>query len=227
MRKIGILALLIFVIGVVSFSSHPIIGSTEAFGQGGSKVLMIIREGRLYDPDLSIKMEVGTMMVLLKKAGFGVDVASVNGEGDNVSGRSQKIEKLLRLSEVKLDDYVGVIIPCMGAEDVASPKMLTTIKDVVAKGKPIAASFGAVAVLGKAGVLKGRKFALMLNPSDPLFKGYYDMTDFEGATYSGPGVVQDGKIITGGTCPIAEAYRGVQNRTFELTQTFIAAIKPK
>jgi putative intracellular protease/amidase len=155
-----------------------------------------------------------------------VDVTSVSGQND-VSGRSQKIENLLRLSEVKLDDYVGVIIPCMGAEDVTSPKMVTTVKDVLAKGKPIAASYGAVAVLAKAGVLKGRKFAFMLNPSDPLFKDYFDMTDFEGATYSGPGVVQDGKIITGGTCPISEAYRGIQNRTFELTQTFIAAIKPK
>ena len=53
------------------------------------------------------------------------------------------------------------------------------------------------------------------------------MTDFEGATYSGPGVVQDGKIITGGGCPITEANRGIQNRTFELTQTFIAAIGAK
>jgi len=220
MKKISIFAVMVILAGIISFSS-------QAFGQSGSKVLMIIREGRLYDPDLSIQMEAGTMMVLLKKAGFGVDVTSVYGEGFDVSGRSQKIEKLLRLSEVKLDDYVGVIIPCMGAEDVASPKMVTTIKDVVAKGKPIAASFGAVAVLAKAGVLKGRKFAFMRDPSDPLFKGYFDMTDFEGATYSGPGVVQDGKIITGGACPISEAYQGIQNRTFELTQTFIAAIKPK
>jgi len=126
-----------------------------------------------------------------------------------------------------LDDYVGMIIPCMGAENVASPKMLTTIKDVVAKGKPIAAAYGAVAVLAKAGVLKGRKFAFPRDPSDPLFKGYFGITDFEGATYSGPGVVQDGKIITSGGCPITEANRGIQNRTFELTQTFIAAIKPK
>ena len=219
MRKISIFAVMVILAGVISFSS-------QAFGQSGSKVLMIIREGRLVDPDLSIRMEVGTMMVLLKEAGFGVDVTSVYGEGDDISGRSQKIQKLLRLSEVKLDDYVGVIIPCMGAENVASPKMVTTVKDVVAKGKPIAAAFGAVSVLGKAGVLKGRKFAFPQHPSDPIFKGYFDMTGFEGATYSGPGVVQDGKIITGGGCPIWEAYRGIQNRTFELTQTFIAAIKP-
>jgi putative intracellular protease/amidase len=108
-----------------------------------------------------------------------------------------KIEKLMRLSEVKLDDYVGVIIPCMGGEDgVASPRMVTTVKGVLAKGKPIAASYGAIVVLAKAGVLKGRKFAHMIDPSDPYFKDYFDMTDFEGATYSGPGVVQDGKIIT-------------------------------
>jgi len=210
---------MVILAGVISFSS-------QAFGQSGSKVLMIIREGRLEDPDLSIRMEVGTMMVLLKKAGFGVDVTSVSGK--DVSGHSQKIEKLLRLSEVKLDDYVGVIIPCMGGEDgIASPKMATTIKDVVAKGKPIAASTGAVALLAKAGVLKGRKFACMRGPSDPLFKGYFDMTDFEGAIYSGTGVVQDGKIITGGGCPVSEAYYGAQNRTFELTQTFIAAIGSK
>jgi len=93
MRKASIFAVMMILAVVISFSS-------QAFGQSGSKVLMIIREGRLYDPDLSIKMEAGTMMVLLKNAGFGVDVASVYGEGDPVSGPTQKIEKLLRLSEV-------------------------------------------------------------------------------------------------------------------------------
>ena len=191
-----------------------------------SKVLMIIREGRSYDPDLMIKMEVGTMMGLLKKAGFGVDVASLSGQ--DVSGPTQKIEKVLRLSEVKLDDYVGVIIPCMAIpEAIASPEMVKTIKDVVAKGKPIAASNGGVTVLGKAGVLKGRKFAFGKDPSEPEAKDYFDITDLEGATYSGTGVVQDGKIITGGACPSSEVNHGVQNKTFELTQTFIAAIKPK
>ena len=219
MKKISIFAVMVILAGVISFSS-------EAFGQGSSKILMIIREGHSHDPDLMIKMEVGTMVALLKKAGFGVDVTSLSGQ--DVSGCSQKIEKLLRLSEVKLDDYVGVIIPCMGGEDgIASPKMVTTVKDVLAKGKPIAASNGAVGVLAKAGALQGRKFACGINPSTPFFKDYFDMTDFEGATYSGPGVVQDGKIITGGACPIMEAIRGIQNTTFELTQTFIAAIGSK
>jgi len=216
MRKISILTVTVILAGVISFSP-------QAFGQSGSKVLMIIREGRSADPDFMIKMEVGTMMVLLKKAGFGVDVASLSGQ--DVIGPTRKIEKLSKLSEIKLEDYVGVIIPCMGIpEAIASPEMVTTVKDVVAKDKLIAASNGGVTVLAKAGVLKGRKYAFYTGPSDPQFKGYFDMADLEGATYSGQGVVQDGKIITGGACPIAEANRGIQNRTFELTQTFIAAI---
>ena len=219
MRKISIFAVMVILAGVISFSS-------QAFGQSGSKVLMIIREGRSYDPDLMIKMEVGTMMLLLKEAGFGVDVASLSGQ--DVSGCTQKIEKLLRLSEVKLDDYVGVIIPCMAiSEAIASPEMVTKVKDVLARGKLIAASNGGVTVLAKAGALKGRKFAFGRDPSDPQAKQYFDITDLEGTTYSGLGVVQDGKIITGGACPSSEANHGVQNRTFELTQTFIAAIKLK
>jgi putative intracellular protease/amidase len=219
MKKISIFAIMVILAGIFSFSP-------EAFGQGSSKVLMIIREGRSYDPDLMIKMEVGTMMLLLKEAGFGVDVASLSGQ--DVSGCTQKIEKLLRLSEVKLDDYVGVIIPCMAiSEAIASPEMVTKVKDVLARGKLIAASNGGVTVLAKAGALKGRKFAFGRDPSDPQAKQYFDITDLEGATYSGLGVVQDGKIITGGACPSSEANHGVQNRTFELTQTFIAAIKLK
>ena len=216
MRKISIFAIMVILAVIVSFSSH-------AFGQSGSKVLMIIREGPSADPDLMIKMEVGTMMVLLKKAGFGVDVTSLSGQ--DVIGPTRKIEKLLKLSEIKLEDYVGVIIPCMAIpEAIASPEMVTTVKDVLAKGKIIAASNGGVIVLAKAGLLKGRKYTFAIDPADSEFRHYFTTTDLEGAIYSGQGVVQDGKIITGGACPIAEANRGIQNRTFELTQTFITAI---
>jgi len=219
MKKVSLFAIMVILAGIISFSP-------EAFGQGSSKVLMIIREGRSYDPDLMIKMEVGTMMLLLKKAGFGVDVTSLSGQ--DVIGPTQKIEKLLKLSEIKLEDYVGVIIPCMGIpEAIASPEMVTTVKDVLAKGKVIAASNGGVIVLAKAGVLKGRKYTFGKDPADSDFKNYFATTDLEGAIYSGQGVVQDGKIITSGGCPSAEAYHGFQNRTFELTQTFIAAIGAK
>ena len=219
MKKVSLFAIIVILAGIASFSP-------PAFGQGSSKVLMIIREGHSHDPDLMIKMEVGTMTALLKKAGFGVDVTSPSGQ--DVSGCSQKIEKLLKLSEVKLDDYVGVMIPCMGVpEPITSPEIVTAVSDALSKGKVIAASNGGVFLLGKAGGLKGRKFAFYCGPSNPQFKSWFDMPDLEGATYSGTGVVQDGKVITGGACPSAEASGNLQNRTFELTQTFIAAIGSK
>jgi putative intracellular protease/amidase len=221
MKKISLFAIIVILSGIISCSPH-------AFGQGSSKVLMIIREGHSHDPDLMIKMEVGTMMALLKKAGFGVDVTSLSGQ--DVSGCSQKIEKLLKLSQVKVDDYVGAIIPCMGvglSESIASPEVVTTVNNFLTKGKVVAASNGGVFVLGKAGGLKGREFAFYTGPSDPQFKSWFDTTDLEGATYSGTGVVQDGKVITGGACPSTEANAGLQNKTLEVTQTFIAAIDSK
>ena len=49
----------------------------------------------------------------------------------------------------------------------------------------------------------------------------------EGAIYSGAGVVQDGKIITSGSCMALEWAWGGKNKTVELTKTFIAAIGAK
>jgi hypothetical protein len=40
-------------------------------------------------------------------------------------------------------------------------------------------------------------------------------------------VVQDGKIITSGACAFIEQAWGGENKTAELTKTFIAAIGPK
>ncbi len=221
MRRIAIPVIVAILVatGVISLES-------QVYGQRDKKVLMIIREGSSSDPDLMIKMEVGTMNVLLKKAGFGVAMASLSGQ--DISGPARKIEKLMRLSEVKLDDYGGVIIPCMGVtEPIASPEMVAMIKGALAKGKLVAASNGAVPVLAKAGVLKGRKYAFNAGPADSDFGKYFVIPDLEGAIYSGQGVVQDGKIITCGGCPSSESNRGIQNRTFELTQTFIAAIGSK
>lgn len=221
MRRIAIsvIVAILVVTGVISLES-------QVYGQSDKKVLMIIREGRSGDPDLMIKMEVGTVNLLLKKAGYGVVITSLSGQ--DISGPARKIEKLMKLSEVKLDDYGGVIIACMGIpEPIASPEMVAMIKDALAKGKPVAAINGAVPVLAKAGVLKGKKYAFYAGPADSDFGKYFVMTDLEGAIYSGQGVVQDGKIITCGGCPSSESNRGIQNRTFELTQTFIKAIGPK
>jgi putative intracellular protease/amidase len=215
MRKISILLVMVILAGIISFSP-------QAFGQGGSKVLMFLRDGESYDIDLMLKMEVGTMTMLLKKAGFQVDVASSSGQP--LAGPHEKIEKVMRLSEIKLDDYMGIIIPCLNIrKGTVTPEAVEVVKKALADGKPVAAAMSAVTILAGADLLKGKKYAFF---DDPLKRQSPDVR-FADAIYSGRAPVQDGKIITSGGCPASERYLGVQNRTLELTQMFIAAIKSK
>ncbi len=230
MKKHIIPTLIIFIIVVLLLlSSHLIIGPTEALGQGVRKVLMIPREGYSRDLDLMIKMEVGVMSILLKRAGFEVDIATTSGE--RIVGPTEKIEKVLKLADIKLNDYVGVIMPCMAVGAFPGPPVSREAVGIVWQAlsvdKPVAASDFSTIVLAEAGVLKGKKYAFARDPlkTDANFK----LTDlrFEGAIYCGPGVVQEGKIITSGACPYLERAFGIPNKTVELTQKFIEAIGPK
>jgi len=219
MRKLTVLAMIVILAGGISFSS-------QAFGQTGLKVLLIPREGSSLDLDLMIKMEVGVMTVLLKNAGFEVDMATTSGQP--ILGPTQKLDKIMKLGDVDLKNYKGIILACMavGAFPGApvSQEAVTLVKEALSEGKPVAANSNSGIVLAAAGVLKGKKYAFQRDPlkATEVFK----TTDprFVDAIYSGQGVVQDGKIITSGVCPYLERAYGMQNVTVELTQKFIAAI---
>jgi putative intracellular protease/amidase len=228
--KINVIrGLVILTMGLLLLSSLPIMGPTEALGQSSKKVLMIPREGYSQDLDLMIKMEVGVMTLLLKNAGFEVDIATTSGYP--IIGPTQKIEKLSRLSEINLDNYAGIIMPCMAVGlfpgPPVAPEAVAAVKKALADGKPIAASANSAIILADAGVLKGKKYAFVTNPLETSQRWTRKDLRFEGAIYSGPGVVQDGQIITSGICPRLEIAVGMQSGVVELTQKFIAAIKLK
>ncbi len=224
MRRISfaVTVLVLFVAGLISLSS-------PAFGQTTRKVLMIPREGYSTDLDLMLKMEVGVMTMLLKRAGFQVDVATTSGQ--SIVGPTEKIEKVLRLSEVKLDDYVGIIMPCMAVGMFPGPPVsaeaMALVKKAVQEGKPVAAASNASTILAEAGLLKGKKYAYFQDPLKPGTTLKRIDLRYEGGIYSGDGVVQDGNIITSGVCPQLERADGKQNGTLMLTQTFITAIGSK
>ena len=204
-------------------------GGTLAFAQGGSKVLLIPREGSSLDLDLMIKMEVGVMTLLLKNAGFEVDMATTSGQP--ILGPTQKLDKIMRLADVKLNNYKGIILACMAVGSFpgapVSQETVALVKQALAEGKPVAANSNSSITLADAGFLKGKKFAFSRDPlkATEVFK----TTDsrFADAIYSGPGVVQDGKIITSGVCPYIEARWGMENVTVKLTKTFIAELGAK
>jgi putative intracellular protease/amidase len=229
MKKIIIFVSIMFIMGVVSFLSHPIMGPTEAFGQSSRKVLMVPREGYSTDLDLMIKMEVGVMTILLKNAGFEVDIATTSGQP--ILGPTQKIEKVMRLSEINLDNYVGVIMPCMAVGmfpgPPVSPQAVAVVKKALSDGKPVAAAANSSIILAEAGVLKGKKYAFLVDPLKTTETRKRTDSRFVDAIYSGPGVIQDGKIITSGVCPNLERVYAMQNGTVELTQKFIAAMGSK
>jgi putative intracellular protease/amidase len=249
MRKLrAFTTMVVMMAAVISLASPFSLGPAIAFGQTSSKVLMVPREGPAMDIDLAIKMEVGVMTKLLKDAGFEVDIATASG--NPILGPTQKIENVVRLSEINVDNYVGVIMPCMhvGAYPgpPVSPEAIAVVRKALSDGKPVAAAAHASTILAEAGVLKGKKYAFSSDPTKDakvFQKGVrtWRGTDprFNDAIYSGTGVVQDGKIITSGYCPTLEkiyvalekqypiAFRRVppfQDRTVELTQKFIAAI---
>ena len=230
MKKNIILVAIMLIMGVlISLSSHSIMGATEAFGQSGRKVLMIPREGYSADLDQAIKGEVGVMTMLLKKAGLEADIATTSGRP--ILGPTQKIEKVLILSDVNVNDYVGIIMPCMAVGmfpgPPVSPEAVAVVKKALIDGKPVAAAANSSIVLAQADALKGKKYAFAEDPLKTSEIWKRKDPRFEGAIYSGPGVVQDGKIITSGACPTIERTYGLPNNTVELTKRFIAELGSK
>jgi putative intracellular protease/amidase len=181
--------------------------------QQRGKVLMLVNEAKSEDLELMLTKEVGVMKDLLQKAGFEVVVATASMQP--LAAGSAKLNPDLKLSDVKVADYKGVIMPCMATSAAQiPPEGSAIIKEAVAKKKPLAAQTGSVMLLAQAGVLTGKKYALA--------KGW---PAIEGAIYSGDGIVQDGKIITSGICPYMAKTQGMTDGTAKLTEALIAELK--
>ncbi len=203
--------------------------NSTAETQGIPKVLLIPREGESGNLDMMLKKEVGVMTDLLQKAGFKIVVANVSGQP--LEGILRTLKPDLKLSEVKVDDYVGVIMPCMAVGlfpgPPVSPVAVSIAKQVVEKGKPVAAALGSVYILAEAGVLKNRRYAFADDPFIEVPRIRKKDLRFEGAIYGGMGVVRDRGIITSGVCPATEGWLGRPDCTPELTRAFIAELGRK
>ncbi len=201
--------LLVSLLGLVI----AVCSSPSGFAKQGGKVLMIVNEAKSSDLELMLTKEVGVMSDLLKKAGYTVVVSTASNKP--LTAGLAKLKPDLKLSAAKVADYKGIIIPCMAASGAPLPSEgMAFIKEAVAKGKPIAAQTGSVVILGQAGLLKGKKYALAK-----------DWPQIEGAIHSGEGVVQDGKIITSGICPYMAKQSKQTDGTSKLTETFIAELR--
>ncbi len=185
-----------------------------------SKVLLFIKGDGLKSLDLELMLtkEVGVMKEILEQSGFEVAVATVSGE--LISADSTNLKPDLKLSDVNTVDYAGFILPCMaaGAQIVEADAM---VKKAAAECKPVAAQFGSILTLAKAGILIDKKYAVP--EEEDLNSNMFPA--LKGGVYSGTGIVQDGNIITSGVCPFLARSRGLQDGTPELTRMLIDAIR--
>jgi len=183
------------------------------------KVLLFIRKGFSHDIELMLTQEVGVMTSMLEEAGFEVIVATASGE--SIEAPTTKLMPDLELADVKVNDYAGIIMPCMAKGDMffgwhASPEEISLVKEAVAQGKPVAAQRGAIVILAEAGALVGKKYT--------YDRDLQSFDSFVGAIYSGDGVIRDGNIATSTNCPYMARY-GYDDGTSELTKIFIETIK--
>jgi putative intracellular protease/amidase len=172
------------------------------------KVLLIPREASP-SSEMMLKNEVLVMVNILEEAGFKVDIASVSGRP--FSAADFKVRSDKKVSKVNLDRYVGIIMACMAVGDIpVPPEVVDILKRAYDRGIPIAAQNGAVKSLSEAGILEGKRYAFFI-------ARYFPEGIFEGF-----GVVQDGKIVTSGSCPFTAMMNELMpDTTAELTQTFV------
>lgn len=193
-------------------------GFSFATGEDESKVFMYVTEGSR-DLELMLTQEVGVMRQMLEQAGYTVEIATT---GDQVmTSESTILAPTISLNDVDIDDYAGVILPCMApapGEETTPAEVADLLKAAVAQNKPIAASRGSVVLLAQAGGLAGREYA---------FASPVDMSkrpEFAGGTFLGTAVVRDGNISTAGICPLAARSLSEEDGTVELTRSFIASL---
>ena len=178
-------------------------------------VLLIARETS-DNMALMLEKEVNPILAKLKEAGFQVTVASESG-AKIVSGQmALTVDK--KLEDVKIHDIIGVIVPCMaagGTQKAIPHNAVELVADASKAAIPLAAQQSGVEILGLAGALRGKNFAIA-----EASRGY-----IKDGTFKGVGVVRDGNIVTSGTCPFMAAEYGLKDGTEELITQFIAVLK--
>jgi protease I len=146
-------------------------------------VLLIIAQNDFQDKEYS------TVRSLLEEKGYSVKVAT-SQRGTAVGVMGLVVTPDLMLSEVKVDDYAGVIfIGGSGAESLFGSDLAHQIaSEAVQEKKVVGAICIAPIILARAGILKGKRATVYYSMSKELEK--------LGAIYTGSEVEVEERIVT-------------------------------
>ena len=134
------------------------------------------------------EIESFTIIDILRRAGINVTVAGLK-EGVVDGGHGIRVIPDTVIDKVNADDFDAIALPggYPGFVNLGeSEKVLTLVREMYDKNKFVTAICGAPSVLGKAGVIQGKKATVSPGREDTL----------TGAQPSQDRVVVDGNIIT-------------------------------
>ena len=147
-------------------------------------VLMIIAPERFRDEELFVTQEE------LEKAGHTTVMASLV-KGICGGSRGGHAVATLTLADIHVEDYDAVVFVGGGGSKVyfANSEALRIAQEMNDSGKVTAAICLAPVILANGGVLKGKRATVAGTEAKTI--------ENKGATYTGPGVMVDGNIVTG------------------------------
>lgn len=167
-------------------------------GSRGKRILMIIAFEDFKDE------EYFKSRAILEKAGVKIKITSDNiGTARGVDGGEVNVE--FELSKVDVSQFDGIVfIGGPGAlKHLDNDKSYKITKAAISQNKILAAICISPIILGRAGILKGKKATVWTNPFD---KNPQKILEDNGAIYQEERVVVDGNIITGNGPAAAEEF---------------------
>lgn len=138
----------------------------------------------------SEEVETLTIVDLLRRAGLCCRLVSTQNTGKFTGSHGVQIETDGNFKDEDLKSYDAIVIPggLKGVENLrANIKIINALQNFNESGKLTAAICAGPTVLGKAGILHGRKATVYPGMDKEL----------NGAVYEDSPVVRDGNIITG------------------------------
>lgn len=127
---------------------------------------------------------------IIRRAGLDLQIVSITGERTVTGAHGIRVETDALIEDVEFFDAELLVLPggMPGATNLAShPILIERLRDHVNAGRPVAAICAAPLVLGRLGMLEGKRATCY-----PGFEG-----ELRGATCTGALVEQDGLFITG------------------------------
>ncbi|HAN50927.1 MAG TPA: DJ-1 family protein [Lachnospiraceae bacterium] len=135
------------------------------------------------------EIEALTVVDLCRRAGMEIDMISTQNRGRAMGGHGIQFETDLNIKDTDFKEYDGIILPGggKGTENLMNNMtVLNTVQNFFEAGKLCAAICAAPTVLGKAGILRGKKAICYPGLESQLL----------GAEVTVESVVRDGNVIT-------------------------------